>query len=88
MEGQKIARPHSISITDRSSGTVTGVEKVLSVSPELIAVKTVLGDMSVSGKNLDVNSFSEKDGALSFSGNVDSIRYARPKEPLLKRIFK
>ena len=82
------SKQHAVNLTDRNNGSVSGVEKVLSVSPELISVSTSLGDMTVGGKNLEVNSFSEKDGALSFTGNVDEIRYVRKKEPLLKRLFK
>lgn len=79
---------HSISITSRENGVITGVKKVLFVKDNAIALATDMGTLSVSGHDLHINNFNETDGVFSFAGKIDGIVYSGKKEPLLKRLFK
>lgn len=67
---------------------VSGVKKVVSASPAELTLETSEGGLSIRGKELKINSFSEESGALSFDGTVDRTEYDKVKQPFLKRLFK
>lgn len=79
---------HSVSITDRKKASVTGVIAVDGASDTELALTTCLGRLVISGSELKIVKFDDNDGNLAFTGNVDAIKYAQTKPPLLKRIFK
>ena len=79
---------HAISMTDRKKASVTGVSKVDCASETEIVLTTCLGRLVINGTSLQIVKFDDSDGNLALTGNVDSIKYAQAKQPLLKRIFK
>jgi len=80
---------HSLTLVDRKQLTITGVEKVVSVKPDLLQLKTSAGDMIVTGQNIDVTKLDLELHTLSLNGKFDSIKYSNvDKTPLLKKIFK
>ena len=79
---------HSITIEGRNKGLLSGVNKVVSASPEEIYLLTGRGGLLIKGKELKISSFSEESGALSFDGTVDKIEYDKIKQSFFKRIFK
>ena len=52
------ARPQRITMDERSRLTVTGVEEVLSFDEERISMRTVLGELTVTGSGLHVGKLS------------------------------
>jgi len=80
---------HSISLVDRKHLNITGIEKVISVKPDLLQVKTSAGEMIVTGQNIEVTKLDLELHTLSLAGKFDSIKYnENNKTPLLKKIFK
>lgn len=80
---------HSLTLVDRKLLTVTGVEKVVSVKPDLLQVKTSAGDMIVSGQNIEVTKLDLDQHTISLTGKFDNFKYSNTdKTPLLKKIFK
>lgn len=80
---------HSLTLVDRKHLTITGVEKVVSVKPDLLQVKTSAGDMAVTGQNIEVTKLDLEQHTISLTGKFDSIKYSENnKTPLLKKIFK
>ncbi len=79
---------HSLSMTDRKKISLTGVNKVESSNPTEVIMETCLGRLAICGSELKIDKFDVSDGNLTVAGNVDSIKYAAPKQSLLKRIFK
>ena len=79
---------HSLSMTDRKKLSLTGVNKVESSNAAEVVMTTALGRLTVTGSDLKIDKFDVGDGNLTIAGNVDSIKYATAKQPLLKRIFK
>ncbi len=79
---------HSINMSDRKKAAMTGVAKVDGATETEISLTTCMGRLIVTGSALKIIKFDETDGNLAVSGNIDSIKYAGAKTPLLKRIFK
>ena len=80
---------HSLTLVDRKHLTITGVDKVVSVKPDLLQAKTSSGDISITGQNIEVTKLDLDQHTLSLNGKFDSIRYSENnKTPLLKKIFK
>lgn len=75
-------------MTDRKKAALTGVKSVDSMGSSELIITTVLGKMEVKGSDLKIVKFDENDGNLTFTGNIDSVKYAAPKQSLIKRIFK
>ena len=79
---------HGVTLESRRSGSLTGVKEVLSYSDEQLLLDTSEGKLTVTGKELKIGKFSSADGTLTFSGQVNALKYSAPSVPLLKRIFK
>ncbi len=79
---------HSITVTDRKKAVFSGISKVESSNATEIALVSCLGNLTVSGSELKTERFDVSTGELAISGNIDSIKYAKAKTPILKRIFK
>ena len=80
---------HSLNLIDRKRLVITGIDKVVSVKPDLLQVKTSAGDMHVVGQNIEVTKLDLEQHTLSLNGKFDSIKYTQnAKTPLLKKIFK
>ena len=79
---------HSVNMTDRKKAVMTGVAKVDGATETEINLTTALGRLVVSGSGLKIAKFDDTDGNLTLTGNIDGIKYAVTRPPLLKRIFK
>lgn len=79
---------HSVNMTDRKKASLTGVSKVESSNPTEIVLAACLGRLIITGSELQIVKYDECDGNLTLTGNIDAIKYAQAKQPLLKRIFK
>lgn len=80
---------HVLTLTNRTHLNITGVDKVISVKPDLLQVKSNNGDIIVTGQNIDVTKLDLEQHTLTLNGKFDSIKYLENnKIPLLKKIFK
>ena len=79
---------HSINMTDRKKASLTGVSKVDSSNGTELVLTTCLGRLIITGTELQIVKYDDMDGNLSLTGNIDAIKYAQAKQPLIKRIFK
>ncbi|MDE6200281.1 MAG: YabP/YqfC family sporulation protein [Clostridiales bacterium] len=87
MNGTKFTS-HSVNMTDRKKAVMTGVSKVDGATETQIDLTTALGRLIVTGSALKIAKFDDADGNLTLQGNIDSIKYAAARVPLIKRIFK
>ena len=89
MENEPVkAGYHKLVLTDRSSLSLTGIEKVESLNETTAECKTGGKFMVIQGANLQVLKLDVEHGILELSGRVDCIKYADDKKSLLKRLFK
>jgi len=85
-------RPQNLIIESRERLFISGVTDIESFDEEQVLVKTVLGDMIISGKGFNVKRLDVESGDLELTGYVVSITYRekqqRQKGGMLKRMFR
>ncbi len=67
-------------LEDRSRFSVGLVENVENFSEEEILLKTALGGLLVTGKNLKMEDLSIENGNILLTGRVDKIEFSQIKE--------
>ena len=88
------ARMHKVSITNRRSCMVGGVNDVLSFDIHEILLETEQGMLMIKGSELHVNRLTLEKGEVDIEGKVDSFTYSEQagmgskSESLLARLFK
>jgi len=83
--------PHSLTLSNRSSMQLTGINEVLSFDETLIIMITSCGQLSIAGKGLHMLSLLPQDGRVEISGQICEISYKDHvfrSRRLLKDIFK
>ena len=94
MEERIQANPHHLSLTDRHTGTITGVKDVISFDLNAILLETESGMLSIKGHDLYVNRLSVEKGEIEITGTIDGMvysdvnTYARKGESIFTRLFK
>lgn len=83
--------PHQITLDNRSTLVVTGVEEVESFDENMIVMATVKGTLAVRGEGLHIDRLSMDGGDLRVEGTVDSLTYednGREKGGFLARLLR
>lgn len=94
MEEHIQANPHHLSLTDRHTGTITGVKDVISFDLNAFLLETESGMLSIKGHDLHVNRLSVEKGEIEITGTIDGMvysdvnTYARKGESIFTRLFK
>ena len=70
------ARMHKVTMTNRRSCIIGGVNDVLSFDIHEILLETEQGMMMVKGTDLHVNRLSVEKGEVDLAGNIDSVAYS------------
>ncbi|HBN55726.1 MAG TPA: sporulation protein YabP [Lachnospiraceae bacterium] len=85
---------HKVSMTNRRSGSITGVSDVISFDIAEVLLETELGMLQIKGADLHVNRLSLEKGEIDLEGRIDSIQYSeisdfkKGGESLLNRLFR
>lgn len=74
-EAENLQAPHRITLEERSSLSVSGVEEVERFDEEEIVMATVRGALVIRGTGLHIEKLSLDGGELKVEGNVDSLTY-------------
>ncbi len=82
--GEKPKMNQKLTLEDRSRFSVGLVENVENFTEEEILLKTALGGLLVTGKNLKMEDLSIENGNILLTGRVDRIEFSEIKE---KRSF-
>ena len=69
------AKPHNLSLEDRSRLSVTGVEDVESFDETVIVMNTAQGNLIVRGSGLHIGKISLDVGQLSVEGSISELSY-------------
>jgi len=59
---------HMIHITQRAHMSLTGLEKVISMEPELVEVETTADHLAIKGQNLHAEKLDMEKGELQLTG--------------------
>ena len=82
---------HSITLKERSSLNISGIEHIYSFNDKKIELRTCLGEMVIEGENLDMGKLSLDESVISIQGTINSIVYSKERksqESFIKRLFK
>lgn len=86
---KEILGEQKLTLVNRKNLSILGVEKMISVKPDLIQLATKLGSMQIVGSMMEVSKLDLDSHLLDINGNINTIKYLDDKKtPLLKRIFK
>ena len=87
-------RTHKVILENRSRGTITGIQEVVSFDENQIVLDTDMGLLTVKGKNLHVSRLTLEKGETDIDGSIDSLAYAsneayrKSGESLFSRLFR
>lgn len=93
MEEKQGKAVHKIQLSDRSTGTVTGVKDVNSFDEKEISLVTEAGMLTIKGEELHVTRLDLEKQEIDLAGRVDSLTYSqgiakdRGGDGMLKRLF-
>ncbi|MBQ3841997.1 MAG: hypothetical protein II820_04825 [Ruminiclostridium sp.] len=77
----------SITLNDRESLTVTGVNSVDMITDGEVCVFTEKGDLVIKGSRLEAEKFDPSSGILRVNGHIDSFCYKTEKRHLPDNII-
>ncbi len=82
-------KQQSVSLAERSRLVVSGVEEVESFDEGRIVMRTVLGELVVTGSGLHVGRLSLETGELTVEGSISGLNYGeeRAEGSLWSRLF-
>ena len=84
------AASHTLTLSGRSTATVTGVEDVDCFNEQIVILRTPLGALTISGEGLNISQLNLGDGRLIVEGEIAAIEYSQRKKQgggLLGRLF-
>ena len=83
-------KEQTLTLTNRKSLTVSGVNKVVSLKPDLIQLDTVFGGLVINGANLELVKLDNNLNRADIAGTIDCMRFVegKNKEPFFRKIFK
>ena len=87
-------RMHKVTMTNRRSCTINGVNDVLSFDIHEILLETEQGMLMIKGDDLHVNRLTLEKGEVDIEGRIDSMAYSEVTDfqktgaSLLGRLFK
>ncbi|MCD7769825.1 MAG: sporulation protein YabP [Oscillospiraceae bacterium] len=84
------AAPHRLTMDERQTLWMTGVEEVVSFDESEVSIRTVQGLLSVRGTGLKVDKLEKTSGELTISGMVTDLDYqeAGPHQGFWSRLFR
>ena len=76
MEEKMTARPHKLTMVNRFSCTITGLQDVVSFDENQIVLDTDMGLLTMKGKDLHVSRLTLEKGEVDVDGTIDSLVYS------------
>lgn len=94
MEEKQYAKAHKLILSNRRTGTITGVSDVISFDITEVLLETEQGMLMIKGADLHVNRLTLEKGEVDIEGRIDSLAYSdvtsfqKQGESLIGRLFK
>ena len=94
MEEKQYAKAHKLILSNRRTGTITGVSDVISFDITEVLLETEQGMLMIKGTDLHVNRLTLEKGEIDIEGRIDSLAYSdvtsyqKQGESLIGRLFK
>ena len=94
MEDKQYSKAHKLILSNRRTGTITGVSDVISFDITEVLLETEQGMLMIKGADLHVNRLTLEKGEIDVEGRIDSLAYSdvtsyqKQGESLIGRLFK
>lgn len=94
MEEKQYSKAHKLILSNRRTGTITGVADVISFDISEVLLETEQGMLMIKGADLHVNRLTLEKGEIDIEGRIDSLAYSevtsfqKQSESLIGRLFK
>ena len=94
MEEKQYSKAHKLILSNRRTGTITGVADVISFDITEVLLETEQGMLMIKGADLHVNRLTLEKGEIEIEGRIDSLAYSevtsfqKQSESLIGRLFK
>ena len=94
MEEKQYSQAHKLILSNRRTGTITGVADVISFDITEVLLETEQGMLMIKGSDLHVNRLTLEKGEIDIEGRIDSLAYSevtsfqKQSESLIGRLFK
>lgn len=94
MEEKQYSKAHKLMLSNRRTGTITGVSDVISFDITEVLLETEQGMLMIKGTDLHVNRLTLEKGEVDIEGKIDSLAYSdvtsyqKQGESLIGRLFK
>lgn len=94
MEEKQYAKAHKLLLSNRRTGTISGVTDVISFDIAEILLETEQGMLTIKGADLHVNRLTLEKGEVDIEGRIDSMAYSevtdfhKASASILGRLFK
>ena len=72
--------PHKLSLDQRKSLTMTGVNEVVSFDENTVVLKTGLGMLVVQGQQLQLKTLTLDGGNVAVEGHISALHYEEPRQ--------
>lgn len=89
MAEQKLDFPHTLTLNERSSLTMTGVSEVISFDDTSVVLHTSLGTLNIHGNDLQLKALSLDGGQVVINGSISALIYEQThaRQSLRQRLF-
>ena len=94
MEEKQYSKAHKLMLSNRRTGTITGVSDVISFDITEVLLETEQGMLMIKGADLHVNRLTLEKVEIDIEGRIDSLAYSdvnsyqKQGESLIGRLFK
>ena len=94
MEEKQYSKALKLMLSNRRTGTITGVSDVISFDITEVLLETEQGMLMIKGADLHVNRLTLEKGEIDIEGRIDSLAYSdvnsyqKQGESLIGRLFK
>ena len=92
MNDSVIYKNHEIKILNREILSLTGIKKILNFDNSEFILSSVMGDIYIKGKDLEVLLLDTDKGEVRINGKVNSVVYSdtknKDKESFIDKLFK
>lgn len=85
-----IRLPHKLTLNERSTLSVSGVNEVVSFDDSAVVMRTGMGLLTVHGQQLQLKNLSLEGGMVAVEGNIAALIYEDPRNDkgFLGRFFR
>ena len=80
--------PHSLTLSERSRLTVSGVEEVVSFDDASAVLRTELGELLIQGQELRLKTLYPEGGTLEVQGTISALSYEQTREGFWRRVLR